>query len=81
MTNVEFRQSLSKEQVKFLQDLYSEILIRVEDSLEMCGFSSYGDGITATTGLLSVAYAYKNLLVEDKLDERLYKCEQRLDNL
>lgn len=81
MTNEEFRQSLSKEQVEFLQGLYSNILTDVEDSLEMCEWGSYCARITVSTDLLSVAYVYKNLLVEDKLDERFYKCEQRFENL
>ena len=43
MTNEEFRKSLSKEQLRFLQGLYDQSLIRTEDSLEMCGGWSYGD--------------------------------------
>lgn len=81
MTNEEFRKSLSKEQLRFLQGLYDQSLINTEDSLEMCGGWSYGDTLRSIRALMTVASIYKNLLVEDKLDERFYKCEQRLENL
>ena len=81
MTNEEFRKSLSKEQLRFLQGLYDQSLINTEDSLEMCGGWSYGDTIRLIRASMTIASIYKNLLVEDKLDERFYKCEQRLENL
>ena len=81
MTNEEFRKSLSKEQLRFLQGLYDQSLVRTEDSLEMCGGWSYGDNLMSIRASMTVASIYKNLLVEDKLDERFYKCEQRLENL
>jgi len=80
MTNEEFRQSLSKEQLRFLQDKYKESLNQVEDSFDELWHMYYRDGVESVGNGLLLASVYKDLLMDDSLnslyDEYLYRFER-----
>lgn len=71
MTNEEFRQSLSKEQSRFLQDKYKELLKRVEDSFDKALYMYDRDGVELVGNGLLLASVYKDLLGDNSLN-RLY---------
>lgn len=68
MTNEEFRQSLSKEQLRFLQDKYKESLKQAEDSFDELWHMYYRDGVELVGNGLLLASVYKDLLVDDSLN-------------
>lgn len=68
MTNEEFRQSLSKEQLRFLQDKYKKSLNQVEDSFDGASDMYYGEYLEFIGNRLLVASVYKGLLVDDSLN-------------
>lgn len=68
MTNEEFRKSLSKEQLRFLQDKYKESLNQVEDSFDGLWLMYYRDGVESVGNGLLLASVYKDLLMDDSLN-------------
>lgn len=81
MTNEEFRQSLSKEQLRFLQDKYKESLNQVEDALELCGQLPCSDSLGYVGDKLYVASIYKDLLIDDSLNSLFYEHYKRYENM
>ena len=68
MTNEEFRKSLSKEQLRFLQDKYKESLNQVEDSFDGLWLMYYRDGVESVGNGLLLTSVYKDLLMDDSLN-------------
>lgn len=81
MTNKEFRQSLSKEQIRFLQDKYKDILNQVEDSLDWCGQSPCRDNLTYVGDKIFLASVYKDLLVDDSLNSLFCEYYKRYETM
>lgn len=81
MTNKEFRQSLSKEQLRFLQDKYKKSLNKVEDSLDWCGQSPCRDNLTYVGDKIFLASVYKDLLVDDSLNSLFCEYYKRYENM
>lgn len=68
MTNEEFRQSLSKEQSRFLQDKYKELLKQVEESFDGACRTYYRAGVELVGNGLLLASVYKDLLGDNSLN-------------
>ncbi|WP_127448424.1 hypothetical protein [Veillonella sp. 3310] len=81
MTNVEFRQSLSKKQVGFLREKYKDLLNQVEEELDGCSYLSFGDKVESVGKLLLLASTYKELLLGDSLDGLFSECYERYENI
>nr|DAS19476.1 MAG TPA: hypothetical protein [Caudoviricetes sp.] len=81
MTNEEFRKSLSKEQLRFLQDEYKESLSEVKEALDGCRWLSYRDRVEYVCVSLSIASVYKYLLETNCLDIIFDEYDERYRNM
>lgn len=81
MTNKEFRQSLSKEQIRFLQDKYKDLLNQVEGSFDGIWHMYYRDGVELVGNGLLLASVYKDLLVDDSLNSLFCEYYKRYETM
>lgn len=81
MTKREFKQSLSKGQLRFLQDKYKKSLNQVEDSLDWGGQFPCRDSLVHVGDKLCVASIYKDLLIDDSLNSLFYEYYERYEKM
>lgn len=81
MTNEEFRKSLSKEQLRFLQDKYKKSLNKLEDSFDGLYQLSYRDSVESIGNGLLLASVYKDLLGDNPLNSLYDKYLDRFERM